>query len=151
MQNEPKIAIPQFSSMKQFEGALGFPVALQKVCKQAGCPGFKPGGRIDGPEVIRFYFNRQDALEAIEKPPAGVHTWREALNRAQTQRETLKLQRERGELVDMAQVQSEIAQAGLFLFNELDQLAQEWPPVLVGAADNGHSRARQEVHRRAAS
>jgi hypothetical protein len=131
--NNPKF---EFTSMRSLQGSIGFPVALAKLCKDAGCSAFKPSGRIDAAELIRFYFAQQDKLAAgVEKLPSGVLSWRDALNKAQSKREEIRLAKERGEVIQFTDAHRQIAECMEFLFNELDRMKHEWPPALKGLGE----------------
>lgn len=113
----------KYDTFKQCSAATGIPVPVLKQAKKSGCPAFKHG-RIDVFEFIRWYFSSND-------PEAGKN-WSDILKRWQAEREEIKLQKDRGELMSIADAKQQAATAEAYYFGELDRAMRELPPVLSG-------------------
>lgn len=127
---EPSLSFP---SLKAAASASGIPYAALQAMKAEGLPGFETSGRVHLPQVLAAMFSRSDAGEIA--PPPGMRNWREALNKAQAERQQLKLEQERGRLVERAFVATAIQLAA----GELNALRARWEaemPVQF-AATNG--------------
>ena len=111
--------------------------SLLKKAKKAGCPGFEAGGRVRLGEVLRWWF-KQTAIESgDEQPPDGLATWRDALNRAQTKREEIRLAKDKGQVVEFDEARRQAAEAAALYFAELDRMCRELPPILKGLDEVG--------------
>src|ERR1041384_5955847 len=87
-------AMPMANSMLQVKAWTAMPVELIKSLKQEGCQAFESGGRVRTGPLLRFFFEQY--WDEVEKPPDGLATWREALNRVQTHRQEILLDKDKG-------------------------------------------------------
>ena len=118
--------------MEQATACCGMPVYMLKKAKKSGCPGFESGGRIRLGEVLKWWFENCTAESGDEAPPDGLATWRDALNRAQTKREEIRLAKDRGQVVEFDEARRQASEAAAHYFSELDRMCRELPPVLKG-------------------
>jgi len=89
--------MPVASSMVAASKMTGMPVALIKSLKNSGCKAFDSANRVNIGVLLKFFFETYD--DGNERPPDGLMTWREALNRVQTKREEIKLATEKDEVM----------------------------------------------------
>lgn len=129
-ENTPAI-LSQYESMAQLSAATGMPHAAIRAAKAAGCPAFIPGGRIVTLVLLRWFFREFDDGQG-EKPPEGLATWREALNRIQTKREELKLRQDEGLMMLTADAKRQASEASVHFMAELERRDRELPPALAG-------------------
>lgn len=130
MAGKQQDALPVFESMPQVSAITGMPISLMRAAKKAGCPAFITGNRIRLELLLKWYF-AQDGSSQSELPE-GLGTWREALNKVQTEREQLKLSNERGETMATADAERQSAEAMALTFAELERRDRELPPALAG-------------------
>jgi hypothetical protein len=123
--------MPTVASMASAVALTGMPLDVMRRMKSAGCDAFSSSGRVNIGKLIRAFF-AEFTEGAADEMPDGVATWREALNRAQTKREELRLQKERGNLMDIESAKLQAAQAMEITFAEMDRLCREMPPALKG-------------------
>lgn len=123
-------ALPVFESMPQVSAITGMPVSLMRAAKKAGCPAFITGNRIRLELLLKWYFSQDGSSQS--ELPEGLGTWREALNKVQTEREQLKLSNERGETMLTVDAQTQAASAMTEAFSELERMARELPPAMAG-------------------
>lgn len=116
--------------MPQVVSVTGMPLAIIKTAKKNGCPAFMAGNRIRLEPLLKWFF--AEFGDEQDCPPDGLATWREALNRAQTKREELRLSKEKGDVMDIGEARSANAEAWAFVFAELERLCLEKPPALAG-------------------
>ena len=119
--------LPTFESMPQLHGATGMPLRIIREAKQAGCDAFVSGNRIRLGPLLKWFFAEFD--DTPDRPPDGLPTWREALNRAQTKREEMRLSVEAKEVIPISEAHSQAAQAMGAVFAGLSRMAGELPPV----------------------
>lgn len=113
--------------MEQAAGALGVGIALLKRAKKAGCPAFKPGGRVDTKEFLKWMAENPEKVQ-----PSG-----ESLKEQKTQEEIRKLRikndKDEGKLVLKSDVAAAIRRAlgGVAGICEA-KLVNEWPTAVAG-------------------
>jgi hypothetical protein len=129
-ENTNESMLPTFESMPQVRATTGMPITVIKAAKKSGCTAFVTGNRIKLGPLLRWFFSEFD--DAAERPPDGLATWREALNRAQTKREELRLATESRELIPVADSEAAVGQAIGVLFAGLEMALGELPPMLEG-------------------
>jgi hypothetical protein len=112
-------------SMQQVKALTGMPNALIKAMKEAGCTAFNSGGRVNISELLRFFFESYN--DGDEKPPDGLATWREALNRSQTKRSDLELAKETGIVLTKEEITKTVQEFCGIFFGSLKRLRQEAP------------------------
>ena len=117
-------------NMKAFAAEWGCSVAMLRVAKAKGSPGFESGSRIGPPQVIlRFLFKM---LSSANDLPAGFATWKEfgemqvALTNEVKRKEAQKL------VMETSEVKRQIGEGVGLMFNELDRRDREQPPALAG-------------------
>lgn len=110
---------------------------MLKLAKREGCEAFLTGGRIDSAILIPYLFANLTKDSGDEQPPDGLATWRDALNRAQTKREEIRLAKDKGQVVDVEEAQRLAAEAASLFFAELDRMCRELPPILKGLDEIG--------------
>ena len=103
-----------------------------KHAKRKGCKAFLSGGRIDSGILIPFLFKEMTVESGDEQPPDGLATWRDALNRAQTKREEIRLAKDKGQVVEFDEARRQASEAAALYFAELDRMCRELPPILKG-------------------
>jgi hypothetical protein len=141
-----KSILPTLESMPQVHAVTGMPLGIIREAKKSGCAAFITGNRIALEPLLKWFFSEFD--DAADRPPDGLHSWREALNRAQTKREELRLERERGELMSADEACRQAAAAMGLTFSELDRISRECPPALQGLDAVGvHKRLSAEIAR----
>lgn len=139
---------PVFESMPHLSGTIGMPIGIVKALKAAGCPAFVAGNRVQLYPLLRQFFAEFGGGDSESAPPDGLPTWREALNRVQTQREEVKLAKEKGELMPTADAERMAGEAMGYCFAELERITVELPPAMAGmGAVEIHKRISGEVER----
>lgn len=98
-----------FASMREAATATGIAYAALQALKEQGLPGFERSGRVDMKLVLTALFATSENGDLA--PPPGHRSWREALNKVQTQRQEVKLQLEKGRLIERALVAERIQRA----------------------------------------
>lgn len=127
MQKEAEL--PIYPSMKAASARTGLPLSFLKRCKGAGCPAFDLHGRMDLNKLLPWIPTVMDSKEEL---PTGFDSWTTYLNSLKAKREDIRLQKERGETMTIADATGQATEAESFYFAELDRLQQELPPVLAG-------------------
>ena len=124
---------------KAFCSKWGCSLAMLRVAKAKGSPGFHSGNRVGPPEdVIKFLFKM---LSSANDLPAGFATWKEfgemqvALTNEVKRKEAQRL------VMDTSEVKRQIGEGVGLIFNELDRRDRENPPALAG-------RSAQEISER---
>ena len=133
----PPEILPVVGSMEQATAACGMPVSMLKRAKRDGCPAFKPSNRIHLGELLRWFFAQTTQDMGDEQPPDGLATWRDALNRAQTKREEIRLAKDKGQVVEFDEARRQASEAAASYFAELDRMCRELPPILKGLDEIG--------------
>lgn len=123
--------MPTSPTMAAAHAATGMPLSVIRKAKAAGCPAFDSAGRIKLGVLSRWFWSQSTETEA-DQPPDGLATWRDALNRVQTKREEIRLEKDRGQVVDFDEARRQASEAAALYFAELDRLVMECPPVLKG-------------------
>lgn len=126
--------LPIANSMLQVQAWTGMPIELIKSLKSEGCEAFESGGRVRLGILLRFFF--ESYWDEVEKPPDGLATWREALNRVQTHRQEILLDRDKGKVLDAQEAEARAAEAEAYYFSELDRALRELPTGLCGMTAN---------------
>jgi hypothetical protein len=127
----PSDQLPTASSMRHVEALTGMPLTLIRAMKEAGCAAFDMSNRVRLSILLKFFFQQYfDAAD--EKPPDGLATWREALNRVQTHRQEILLAKDKGTVLDLPEAERRAAEAEAYYGSELDRLMREMPPALCG-------------------
>jgi hypothetical protein len=86
---------------------------------------------------LRWWFAQAIEESGEDMPPDGLSSWRDALNRAQTKREEIRLAKDRGQVVEFDEAKRQAAEAAAVYFAELDRMCRELPPVLKGLDEIG--------------
>ena len=119
--------LPRFyDSMWACSNATRTPLRALRVAKRGGCPAFH-NSRVDFLEFQKWWF--------IHESKSGVD-WGDKLRQFQACREELKLQTERGLVIEFESVEQFIRKlCGQFFWAELERLGQELPPTLKGQTE----------------
>lgn len=142
--SEEKDLLPVLESMRQVSAATGMPHVLVKSLKNNGCRGFLPGGRVRLSDLLKSFF--REYYDETEKPPDGLATWREALNRVQTHRQEILLSKDKGTVLDLPEAERRAAEGEAYYFAECDRMLREMPTALCGlSAGQIHQRIAQFV------
>lgn len=120
------------------------PVSLMKALKEDGCQAFDAANRVKLGVLMRFFFDQY--WDEKEKPPDGLATWREALNRVQTHRQEILLAKDKGTVLDLPEAERRAAEGEAYYFSELDRMIREMPTALCGLSANQiHAKILQFV------
>jgi hypothetical protein len=101
------------------------PLSLIKALREAGCPAFDAAHRVQLGVLLKFFFETYG--DEKERPPDGLATWREALNRSQTKRSDVQLALECDRLVSKDEVQRLIQKFSSICFGGIKRLKIEAP------------------------
>jgi len=129
--------LPVVSSMEQATACCGMTGAMLRKAKKAGCPAFEPANRIRLSVLLKWFFAQAIEESGDEAPPDGLATWRDALNRAQTKREEIRLAKDKGQVVEFDEARRQASEAAALYFAELDRMCRELPPILKGLDEIG--------------
>jgi hypothetical protein len=128
--------LPVLSSMAQATACCGISASEMKLAKAAGCPAFEPANRIRLSVLLKWHF-ANSSKQDDEQPPDGLATWRDALNRAQTKREEIRLAKDKGQVVEFDEARRQASEAAALYFAELDRMCRELPPIVKGLDEIG--------------
>ena len=123
---------PVANSMTQVTAWIGMPKALIVALKASGCQAFDSANRVKTGVLLRYFFTVYYADGNLEQPPDGIATWREAWNRVETKRAEIKLEKDKGDVIGIADAEAQAAEAEGFYFAELDRMLRELPTALTG-------------------
>ncbi len=113
-----------YESIANCSAITGIPVATIRLAKKNGCTGFR-GSRVYLLELLRWIFSQEPSEDGID--------WGQALKKAQTKREEIKLENERKKTILKTDVHAVISAATSKLFGTLDrQDNAELPSALHG-------------------
>lgn len=115
--------------MKSAAARTGLPLGFLRKCSAAGCPAFERNGRVDLNKLLPWI---PKVMESREELPAGFDSWTAYLNSVKAKREDLRLQKERGEAIDINDAAEQARSAESYYFAELDRIEREFPPALAG-------------------
>lgn len=119
----PKVP-SEFSSMAQASAYLGMPKSTLRFASKSGADAFR-NGRVQTLALIRWIFSQDENTQGID--------YRDRLVHYQSEREKLKLSRERGETADKSVILFGLNQIISQFFNGIDRLfTVELPPALRG-------------------
>jgi len=130
------IPLPVYDSMKACCAATGIPMRLMRDLKGAGCDAFR-SNRVDLARLLPAIWAKGDAEDS-----EAVTDWSQALAKVRTEREQVKLGKDRKQVVDRGFVKQEAQGAIAMLFGEIDRtFCTQLPPDLKG-------RSEAEIRRR---
>jgi len=113
-----------FDSQRQCAAALKIPLAVLKSAKASGCPAFRPGGRVDVPELMAWLFTKEAAQGA---------NWVRMFEEFRARREKIRHDKDVGEIVAKVFVRQENQTAMAMMFTVLDRVfCSQMPADLVG-------------------
>lgn len=123
---------PTFDSIKQAAAATGIAPSIWSLAKAEGCPAFRHG-RIHVGEFLPWFFNQK---KTKAKLPAGFSSWRDHLNFVSSERQTLALEKDRGNVLDRADTGDGIARGISTLFDAIHQtFLNQFPAQIVGMTE----------------
>ncbi len=141
---KPPPSFPVYHSQRDCFAATGIQIELQAAAKHAGCSGFK-SARVFLEELLPFIFKRVDVpamalmikgTRQQELPLTNTGETvggRPALDEFRAQREQIRLQKDRDEVIQKDVIEADIQQGIAELFGTLERvLVNEMPPVLEG-------------------
>jgi len=115
--------------MKNCAARTGLPLSFLKRCSTSGCPAFDSSNRVDLNKLLAWI---PKVLDSKEELPKGFGTWTAFLNSVKAKREEIKLTKDRGEVMLVADAQQQVSEAVAYYFGELDRLLREIPPAVAG-------------------
>ncbi len=125
---ETDLATYNFDSIKQAAEWTGYPIGVLKKAKADGCDAFV-SSRVNLHRLIRWVSKAQkDAADL----PNGFSSWGDYLNRQRGLREAIKLEKDKGTVLDLTESKHHAAEAEAWYFNELDRMLREMPSALAG-------------------
>jgi esterase/lipase superfamily enzyme len=123
--NEQRI---EFGSMKAAATWTGYPLSIIKRAKQSGCDAFV-STRVDLQKLIRWIASAQKSASEL---PEGFASWGDVLNQVKSDREKIRLEKDKGAVMDIADVRRQSTEAESYYHNELTRLEREAPALLAG-------------------
>jgi hypothetical protein len=111
-----------FETLASCSGATGIPLAVLKKAKRSGCPAFV-FHRVELVPLLTWLFSENGETTV---------DWSAKFKEFQARREELKFEREKEELVPIADIREQDASACSKWNTERVRVEQEWPPRLAG-------------------
>lgn len=127
--NARPMEMPMYDSMAQMASATGIPLSVLKEAKRMGC-GFVRHGRCDLLEFVKWDWARRVAGD-----DADDKIWSNELNRVRTEREKIRLQIDKLEVIERNLVIRLAQDLVGSLIGELEKLAQYFPSKLKGMTE----------------
>ena len=106
----------------------GYPAAVISRAKAEGCSAFVRH-TVDIQKLVQWVAKAQRSATDL---PDGFASWGDVLNQVKSDREKIRLAKERSEVVDFSDVARDAAEATSHYFGELERMEREMPAQLAG-------------------
>ena len=122
------LVCPIAESMTAAAGWTGFPLSLIARAKSSGCDAFRRH-QVDIQKLVRWVAKAHKSATDL---PEGFASWGDVLNQVKSDREKIRLEKDKGTALDVDEVNRAVADAEGFYWSSGERMCRELPAQLVG-------------------